>query len=126
MHLLVGVLGYVVRYPPGEEWPLDRVAGEVVVLHVLLARQQHLELHLHELLPEGESCFSLGNEFVLNQLGFDRALVLVVDGVPVLLDVPHRVHLVDVSIRGDLDLMEAPVWVLLPRVAERLGRVEVD
>ena len=125
VHLVVGVLGDVVRDAAGEEGPLRRVAGEVVVLDVLLVGDQHLELQLRELVPEGELGLGLGDQLVGHHLLLDGGLVLVVLGVAVLLHVPHGVRLVDVAVRGDLVLHEAPLGVILPREPQRRARVHV-
>ena len=124
--LVVGVLGDVVGNAPGEEGPLGRVAGKVVVLHVLLVGGQHLDLELKELLPEGERRLLLGDELVAVQLALDGLLVLVVLGVAVLLHVPDGVRLVDVPVRDHLGLMEAPLGILLAAVAKRMAGVDVD
>ena len=126
MDLVVGVLGNVVGNAPGEEGPLQGVAGKVVVLHVLLVRRQHLDLQLEEFLPKGERRLGLGNELVAVELVHDGVLVLVVGGVAVLLHVPDGVRLVDVPVGDHLGLMEAPLGVRLPRVAQRRARVHVD
>ena len=49
-----------------------------MILHVLLVGQQHLDLQLGELLPEGEVGRFLGNQLVRVQLLLKGLLILVV------------------------------------------------
>ena len=85
-----------------------------MVLNVLLVGDQHLDLQLPELLPEGELGLPLGDELVGHHLLLNRPLVLVVLGVPVLLNVPHGVRLLDVPVGGHLELHETPLRVVFP------------
>ena len=102
MHLVVGVLGDVVGDPPGKEGPLHGVTGKVVILDILLIRDEHLELELSEFVPEAQLGLLLRDELVGHHLFLDGGLVLVVLGVPVLLHVPYGVCLVNVSVAGHL------------------------
>ena len=126
MDLVVGVLGNIVSNPPGKERPLCGVTGEIVILNIFLACDQHLELQLQELVPEGEHSLLLRYQLVGHHLPLYGALVLVVLGVPVLLYIPHRVDLVDVPVGDHLVLHEAPVRVLLPTELKGSGGVHMD
>ena len=98
MNLVVGVLGDVVSDATSQEWPLQRITGEVVILYILLVGDQHLELQLLELLPERQDCLLLRYQLVQHHLLLDGGLVLVILGVPVLLHVPHCVCLINISV----------------------------
>ena len=52
--------------------------------------------------------------------------ILLIDFLPVLLDVPDCVDLVDELVRADLVLVEPPVGVRLHRELERLAGRRVD
>ena len=126
MDLVVGVLGDVVRNTAGKEGPLGWVAGKVMILHILLVSDQHLELELSELVPEAQLRLLRGDELVCHHLLLDGGLVLVVLGVPVLLHIPHSVRLIDIPVTGNLMLHKAPLGVILPSEPEGGAGVDVD
>lgn len=74
----VGVLGDEVGDPAGQERPLSRLGGVVVVLDVLLVGDQHLDLELQELLPEAEVGRLLGDHLLVEQLPLQGLLILVI------------------------------------------------
>ena len=121
VHLVVRLLRDVVRDASRQERPLGRVRGKVVVLDVLLVRDQHLDLQL----PERELGLALRDELVGHHLLLDGRLVLVVLGVPVLLHVPHSVRLLDVAIGGHLELHEPPLGIILAGEPQSGARVHV-
>ena len=126
MHLVVGVLSDVVRDAAGQERPLCRITGKIVILDILLVGDQHLELQLSELVPEAQLCLLRRDELMSHHLLLDGGLVLVVLGVPVLLYIPHGVRLVNIPIAGHLMLHKAPLGVVLPGEPERGAGVDVD
>jgi len=126
MDLVVGVSRYVVRDASGQERPLRGVAGEIVILNILLIGDQHLELELEELVPKREDGLLLRYQLVSHHLPFDGAFILVIFGVPMLFNVPDSVRLVDVPIRDNFVLDKAPVWILLSTELQGSRGVDMD
>ena len=78
MDLGVGLLGDEVRDPAGQERPFRGLRSVVVILDVLLVGDQHLDLELEELFPEGQIGRFLGNHLLVEQFAFQSLLVLVI------------------------------------------------